>query len=103
MYIFESKHQIAFLVQDCVSNMERSKATRYKIRIKTNYRIGESINPFHTNPLAVVCGMGEVGEFRSPPPLKSQHLMGLEGCFFAQCASIKDRKKNFENRSKNKT
>ena len=52
------------------------------------YDFHSSINPFHANPLAVVWGMGGGGF--CPPPLISQPLVGLEGCFLVRCASIKD-------------
>ena len=48
-------------------------------------------NPFHINPLAVVCGTGGGEADSAPLPLISQPLMELEGCFFlVSCASIKD-------------
>ena len=59
-------------------------------------------NPFPTNPLVVVCGMGG-GLIR--PPIISQPLKGLEGWFFSMmCIYPRSiiRKRNFENRSKNK-
>ena len=70
------------------------EAIIWTLSLKLNIRLDrlhrnllDLVNPFHTNPLAIVCGMGG-GGFR--PPLISQPLMGLEGCFLVQCAFIKD-------------
>ena len=44
------------------------------------YGLTESpiLNPFHTNPLVVVCGMGG-GAIPPPPPVISQPQKELEG------------------------